>query len=112
MEMQQNARIYVAGHRGLVGSAIWRQLEARGFTQLIGVDRAELDLLDYGAVQNFYRREKPEYVFVAAARVGGILANDRQPAEFLYDNLQIQNNLIHGAFLHQVQKLLFLGSSC
>ena len=112
MQMQSHARIYVAGHTGLVGSALWRALEAAGFTQIIGRKRAQLDLLDPTAVDQFYRQEKPEYVFVAAARVGGILANDRQPAEFLYENLQIQTNLIHGAYQHQVRKLLFLGSSC
>ena len=110
--MQQNSRIYVAGHRGLVGSALWRALEQRGFSHLIGRTRAELDLLDSNAVKNFYHQEKPEYVFVAAAKVGGILANDQQPAEFLFENLQIQNHLIHGAYEAGVRKLLFLGSSC
>lgn len=110
--MARNARVYVAGHRGLVGSAIWRQLAQHGFTNLIGKMRAELDLLDATAVRDFYRREKPEYVVVAAAKVGGILANSQQPAPFLYENLLIQNNLIHGAFENGVRKLLFLGSSC
>src|SRR5499427_8700698 len=111
-EMTRDARIYVAGHRGLAGSAIWRELKGRGFTRLVGRRHAELDLLDAAAVQEFYAREKPEYVFVAAAKVGGILANDTQPAEFLYQNLQIQNHLIHGARQAGVKKLLFLGSSC
>jgi GDP-L-fucose synthase len=110
--MQKDSRIYVAGHRGLAGSAIWRELTARSFTNLIGRTHSELDLLDSAAVQKFYAREKPDYVFVAAAKVGGILANDRHPAQFLYENLQIQNNLIHGAFQAGVKKLLFLGSSC
>ncbi len=112
MELARNARIYVAGHSGLVGSAIWRELHQRDFTHLAGRTHAELDLLDPVAVREFYAREKPEFVFVAAARVGGILANDRRPAEFLYENLQIQNNLIHGAWRAGVKKLLFLGSSC
>jgi GDP-L-fucose synthase len=107
-----DARIYVAGHRGLVGSALWRNLSRRGFTRLLGRTRAELDLLDPIAVREFYRREQPEYVLVAAAKVGGILANSREPAGFLYENLLIQNHLIHGAFEHGVKKLLFLGSSC
>ena len=112
MAIPREARIYVAGHRGLVGSAIWRKLQQLGFSQLIGKTRAELDLLDSAAVGELYRREKPEYVFIAAAKVGGILANSRQPVPFLYQNLLIQNNLIHGAFECGVKKLLFLGSSC
>jgi GDP-L-fucose synthase len=112
MTLAQNARIFVAGHRGLVGSAIWRSLQARGFTRLIGRTRAELDLLDLSAVREFYRRERPEYVFVAAAKAGGIMANSTQPVDFLYQNLTIQNNLIHAAHEHAVRKLLFLGSSC
>jgi GDP-L-fucose synthase len=112
VELNQNSRIYVAGHRGLVGSAIWRALQAQGFTQLLGRARAELDLLNAEAVADFYRAEKPEFVFVAAAKVGGILANNNHPAEFLYENLQVQNNLIHGAHKAGVKKLLFLGSSC
>jgi GDP-L-fucose synthase len=96
----------------MVGSAIWRELQRQGFTGLTGRTRAELDLLDARAVNSFFAVEKPEYVFVAAAKVGGIHANNTQPADFLYDNLQIQNNLIHAAFLNKVKKLLFLGSSC
>jgi GDP-L-fucose synthase len=107
-----DSRIYVAGHLGLVGSAIWRELQRRGCRCLIGKGRDELELLDAGAVRRFYEQEKPEYVFVAAARVGGIWANDHYPAEFLFENLQIQNNLIHGAWQAGVKKLLFLGSSC
>jgi len=112
MEIAREARIYVAGHRGLVGSAIWRELQQRGFTCLIGRTHAELDLLDGAAVSAFYAQEKPEYVIDAAAKVGGLLANDRHPAEFLFKNLQIQNNLIHDAYQAGVRKLLFLGSSC
>ena len=112
MEIKLDARIYVAGHHGLVGSAIWRELERRGFQNLIGRTRAELNLLDTTSVQKFYMETKPEYVLIAAAKVGGILANDRHPAEFLYENLQIQNNLIEGARQTGVRKLLFLGSSC
>src|SRR5262245_6419915 len=110
--MNKHSKIFVAGHRGLVGSALWRELLRQGFQDLIGRTRPELDLLDTTAVQNFYAAARPEYVFVAAAKVGGILANDQQPGEFLYKNLQIQNNLIHGAWRAGVKKLLFLGSSC
>jgi GDP-L-fucose synthase len=110
--MSPTSKIYVAGHRGLVGSAIWRELQRQNFHNLVGKSRAELDLLDTAAVNQFYDDEKPEYVFVAAAKVGGINANNTRPAEFLYNNLQIQNNLIHGAYLARVKKLLFLGSSC
>src|SRR5664280_2417280 len=110
--MNPTSKIYVAGHRGMVGSAIWRALQRQGFTNLIGRTRAELDLLDTAAVNAFYAAEKPDYVFDAAAKVGGIHANNTQPAKFLYENLQIQNNLIHGAWLAGVKKLLFLGSSC
>ena len=112
MDISRDARIYVAGHRGLVGSAIWRELLRRGFTRLIGRTHAELDLQDAVAVGEFYAQEKPEYVLDAAAKVGGIQANNQQPAEFLFQNLQIQNNLIHGAYQSGVRKLLFLGSSC
>ena len=112
MDIARDARIYVAGHRGLVGSAIWRELQRRGFTALIGLTHAELDLLDGAAVRKFYAQKKPEYVVDAAAKVGGILANDQHPAEFLFQNLQIQSNLIHEARQAGVRKLLFLGSSC
>ena len=110
--MKLDARIYVAGHRGMVGSVIWRELARHGYTNLIGKTRAELDLLDTAAVASFFAAEKPEYVFDAAARVGGILANDTAPASFIFENLQIQNNLIHHARVSGVKKLLFLGSSC
>ena len=112
MQLDRDARIFVAGHRGMVGSALWRELERQGCRQLIGRTRAELDLLDAAAVQRFYAEARPDLVFVAAARVGGILANSQQPAEFIYENLQIQSHLIHGAKLAGVKKLLFLGSSC
>ena len=112
MKIEKDACIYVAGHRGLVGSAIWRELERQGFENLIGRSRAEMDLLDAEAVRKFYATEKPEFVFIAAARVGGILANNNHPAQFLYENLAMQNNLIHGAYQAGVKKLLFLGSSC
>lgn len=110
--MNKDSRIYVAGHRGMVGSAIWRELERRGFKCLTGRSRAELNLLDASAVGRFFEEEKPQFVFVAAAKVGGILANDTHPASFLYDNLQIQNNLIENSRRVGVKKLLFLGSSC
>src|SRR5678815_418345 len=110
--MKLDSKIYVAGHHGMAGSAIWRELQRTGFTNLIGRTRKELDLLDTAAVREFYRKNEPEYVFVAAAKVGGILANDRQPASFLYENLQIQDNLIYGAFESGIRKLLFIGSSC
>jgi GDP-L-fucose synthase len=112
IQIPQEARIYVAGHRGLAGSAVWRELVRRGFKRLVGRTRDEMDLLDPKAVEAFFSAEKPEYVFVAAAKVGGILANSSFPAEFIYENLQIQNNLIHQAYLSGVKKLLFLGSSC
>lgn len=112
MSIPRNARIYVAGHRGMVGSAIWRKLQQHRCTHLIGKTHAELELLDAAAVRAVYQQEKPEYVFVAAARVGGILANSTQPAQFIYENLTIQNNLLEGAYEAGVKKLLFLGSSC
>lgn len=112
MIWKRNARVYVAGHRGLVGGAIWRELQRQGFTHLLGRTRSELDLLDTERVRQFFAQEKPEYVFIAAAKVGGIRANDSQPAAFLYENLQIQNNLVHHAHQAGVKKLLFLGSSC
>lgn len=105
-------KIYVAGHRGMVGSAIVRKLKAVGYTNIVTRTSKELDLRNQAAVTKFYESEKPEYVFVAAAKVGGIQANNTYRAEFLYDNLMIQNNLIHQAHVHGVEKLLFLGSSC
>ena len=110
--LDRSSRIYVAGHRGMVGGAIWRRLSQSGFSNLIGRTRAELDLQEWSAVRRFYEETRPEYVFVAAAKVGGILANDTFPVDFLYENLQIQNHLIRGAHEFGVRKLLFLGSSC
>lgn len=110
--MKFSSKIYVAGHRGMVGSAILRRLEARGFSNLIFVSSAELDLKDTDMVNRFFEKERPEYVFAAAAKVGGIHANNTYPADFLYDNLMIQNNVIHAAYRYKVEKLLFLGSSC
>ena len=110
--MNKNARVFVAGHRGLVGSAIVRHLEADGFEHLLLRTRAELDLCSQAAVDDFFRTERPEYVFLAAAKVGGIHANDTYPAEFIRDNLLIQTNIINAAYEHGVSKLLFLGSSC
>ena len=110
--MHKTARIYVAGHRGLVGSAIVRQLQAAGYTNLLLRTHAELDLLDRHATEAFFATEKPEFVFLAAAKVGGILANNTYPADFIRDNLAIQSNVIHAAYLNQAQRLMFLGSSC
>lgn len=110
--MQTSSRIYVAGHRGMVGSAIVRRLQADGYDNLVLRTRQELDLTDQQAVETFFANERPEYVFLAAARVGGIHANDTYPAEFLRDNLAIQTNVIHSAWKHGTKKLLFLGSSC
>lgn len=110
--MKPESKIYVAGHRGMVGSAIIRELQRLGFNNIITRTSAELDLRNQHQVAEFYNNEKPDYVFVAAAKVGGIHANNVYRAEFLYDNLMIQNNLIHYAFENKVQKLLFLGSSC
>lgn len=110
--MQKNSKIYIAGHNGLVGSAIHRALSKQGYTNLLTRNHAELDLTDQAAVKKIFQTEKPEYVFLAAAKVGGILANDTYPAEFIYENLAMQNNVIHEAYKHKVKKLLFLGSSC
>jgi GDP-L-fucose synthase len=110
--MQADSRIYVAGHRGLVGSALMRGLQARGHRDLLGRTHAELDLTDAAATQAFFAQQRPEYVFLAAARVGGIVANDTRPAEFIRDNLAIQTNVIHAAWKTGVRRLLFLGSSC
>lgn len=110
--MQKTSKIYVAGHRGLAGSAIIRALETDGYTNIITRTRDELNLLEQAAVANFFLSEKPEYVFLAAAKVGGITANRTYPADFIYENLQIQNNIIHSAHQVGVTKLLFLGSSC
>ena len=110
--MNKNVKIYVAGHRGLVGSAIWKNLLLKGYTNLIGRTHNELDLMDGAAVKNFFDREQPEYVFLAAAHVGGIMANNSYRADFIYNNIQIQQNIIGESYRHQVKKLLFLGSTC
>jgi len=110
--MTSNPKIYIAGHRGMVGSAIVRELERKGHTNLVFRTHQELDLTNQLAVQNFFHQEKPDQVYLAAARVGGIYANNTFPAEFIYDNVMVQSNVIHQAFMHGVKKLLFLGSSC
>ena len=110
--MEKSAKIYVAGHHGLVGSAIWKNLQEKGYTHLIGRSHKELDLLDGVAVKRFFDEEQPEYVILAAAHVGGIMANSIYRADFIYQNLQIQQNVIGESFRHGVKKLLFLGSTC
>lgn len=110
--MDKNSKIYVAGHKGLVGSAIVNNLTARGYTNIVTRTRAELDLLDQHAVAEFFKNESPEYVFLAAAKVGGIVANNTFRADFIYENLMIQNNIIHQSYLNNVKKLMFLGSTC
>ena len=110
--MNKDAKIYIAGHNGMVGSAIAKVLKEKGYTNLIGKSSQELDLRDHLAVRAFFEWAKPEYVFLAAAKVGGIIANNTYRAEFIYDNLMIQNNVIHQSYLNRVKKLLFLGSTC
>ena len=110
--MQLNSKIYIAGHRGLVGNAIVRNLQAKGYTNIVTRTHAELDLVNQQATANFFAQEKPDYVFLAAAKVGGIHANNTYPAEFIHDNLVIQNNIIHSAYKNNVKRLMFLGSSC
>ena len=110
--MQKDSKIYIAGHRGLVGSAIWNNLTNKGYTNLIGRTHAELDLLDGAAVKTFFDENQPEYVVLAAAHVGGIMANNTYRADFIYENLQIQQNVIGESFRHRVKKMLFLGSTC
>ena len=110
--MEKKLKLYIAGHTGLVGSSILRELKNQGYTNLIVRVHNELNLLDYKEVTSFFEKEKPEYVILAAAKVGGIYANNTFPAEFIYENLQIQNNVIHCSYLNKVKKLLFLGSSC
>jgi len=110
--MEKNSKIFVAGHRGLVGSAIYRKLQAEGYTNLVIRTSSELDLREQLAVKNFFAEEKPEYVFLAAAKVGGIIANAQAPADFTYDNIAIQTNVIDSAYRTGVKKLLFLGSAC
>ena len=110
--LQRDGKFFVAGHRGLVGSALCRALQRSGYTNICTRSHAELDLLEQQAVRDFFAEEKPDYVILAAAKVGGIHANSTYPAQFIYENLQIQNNVIHCAWEHGVKKLLFLGSSC
>jgi GDP-L-fucose synthase len=110
--MQLTDKIYIAGHRGMVGSAIHRKLVAAGFTNIIYRTSAELDLRDQKAVVDFFTAEKPDYVFLAAAKVGGIVANNTYRADFIYENLQVQSNVIHQCYVHNVKKLMFMGSSC
>ena len=110
--MEKNAKIYIAGHRGLVGSAITRELKKQGYTNLVVRSHNELDLEDQQATQAFFDEESPDYVFLAAGKVGGIAANEKYPAEFIYRNVMILTNVIHQAYTHQVKKLLLLGSSC
>lgn len=110
--MEKTSKIYVAGHRGMVGSAIVRKLQAEGFHNLVLRTSSELDLRSQAAVENFFTAEKPEYAFLAAAKVGGIMANNTYRADFLYENLMIESNVIHQSYVHKVKKLLFLGSSC
>lgn len=110
--MNQNSKIYIAGHTGLVGSAIWKNLQMKGFHNLVGRTINELDLMDPAAVDNFFKIEKPEFVFLAAAKVGGIVANNTYRGQFIYENLMIQSNIIHSSYKHYVVKLLFLGSTC
>lgn len=112
MNMEPDSKIYVAGHKGLVGSALVRRLESQGYNNLITRTHTELDLINQQSVNTFFSEASPEYVFLAAARVGGINANNTYPAEFLYQNLEIQNNVIHASYINGVKKLLFLGSSC
>ncbi|KKH47221.1 GDP-L-fucose synthase [Methanosarcina sp. 1.H.A.2.2] len=110
--MEKDSKIYLAGHRGLVGSALKRKLESKGYTNLIFRTHKELDLTNQQAVNEFFEQENPEYVFLAAAKVGGILANSTYPAQFIYENLMIESNIIHSSYKYGVKKLLFLGSSC
>lgn len=110
--MEKDSKIYIAGHRGLVGSAITRQLKKKGYNNLLLKSHAELELTDQRKVFNFFKEQKPEYVFLAAAKVGGILSNNTYPGQFIYSNLQIQTTVIHACHINEVKKLLFLGSSC
>lgn len=110
--MERNARIYVAGHRGMVGSAVYRKLRAEGFDNIITRTSAEMDLRNQQQVSDFFAAEKPEYVFMAAAKVGGIYANNTFRAEFIYDNLMMESHVIHNSYLNGVKKLMFFGSSC
>ena len=110
--VSRNSKIFIAGHKGLVGSAILRGLKKKGYKNLITKDKSSLDLLDQKKVFNFLKKKKPDFIFISAAKVGGILANDKYKADFIYENLTIQNNLIHGAYVNGINNLIFLGSSC
>ena len=110
--MDKNAKIYIAGHTGLVGSAIWKNLQTKGYNNLIGKTISELNLMDPAAVEDFFNAERPDFVFLAAAKVGGIVANNTYRGQFIYENLMIQNNIIHSSYKYGVKKLLFLGSTC
>ena len=110
--MNKNSKIYIAGHNGLVGSAIFKNLQVKGYTNLVCRTHKELDLLNQSEVEKFFELEKPEYVIMAAAKVGGIVANNTYRADFIYENLQVQNNVIHQSYIHNIKKLLFLGSTC
>src|SRR6187431_2651241 len=110
--LNRDARVYVAGHAGLVGSAIMRRLEAEGFTNVLTASRAQLDLRDQAEVSHWFKANRPEYVFLVAGTVGGIMANSTRPAEFIYDNLMIHGTVVHSAKEYDVTKLLYLGSSC
>jgi len=110
--MQKDSKIYIAGHRGLVGSSLVRKLQSEGYFNLVFRTHDELDLLNQQSVADFFSKEKPEYVFLSAAKVGGILSNNTYPAQYIYENLEIQNNIIHQSYINGVKKLLFLGSSC
>src|SRR5947209_1811123 len=112
LTMEKDSKIYIAGHRGMVGSALLRKLKKEGFSNFILRSSSELDLTNQRDTEAFFKKEKPDYVFLAAAKVGGILANDRFRAQFIYENLMIQNNVIHQSYVSGVRKLLFLGSSC
>jgi GDP-L-fucose synthase len=107
-----NSKIYIAGHRGLVGSAIFRQLKKKGYKKILTADKSKLDLTNQSKVYNFLKKKKPKFIFIAAAKVGGIYSNSKYPAEFIYNNLIIQNNIIHSAYLCNIKDLIFLGSSC
>tara|TARA_B100000795_G_C22749906_1_gene418952 strand:+ start:244 stop:837 length:594 start_codon:yes stop_codon:yes gene_type:complete len=110
--ISKKSKIFVAGHRGLVGSAVVRRLKKQGFTNIVTITKKKLDLIDQSKTFKFLKKEKPEFILVCAAKVGGILANNTFKGEFVYNNLQIQNNLIHGAFINGINNLIFLGSSC
>ena len=110
--INKNSKIFVAGHNGLVGSAIVRKLNEKGFKKIITINRSKLDLTDQSKVLNFFRKKKPDFIFIAAAKVGGIYSNNKYKADFIYSNLCIQNNLIHSAYMCGVKDLIFLGSSC